>query len=401
MTKVTVTDKDGASTSQSLSDQVWVYDPSQDYSIPGYNIVDLGTLGGTRTIPNALNNLGEAVGVSTTAADTEHAFLWRDGVLIDINPGGGRVGWPGALNDVGLIAGGASGGQMPMWRHETFTGFVSVPRTEFGSWPVRVSESGDVVLNAEGHEWPDAYLVRDGNSIKLGGLHSWANDMNAHEQVVGAYSVKYIGDLAYENHAFLWEDGVLKDLASFASARCPYDERQCTYSEAYDINERGQIVGWAFNGSINRAALWDATDLVPHDLGFGNGSGRAVAINENGQIAGDNYESGEGFFRDGETVVSFGSLGGGKTHVIAMNERGAVVGTSITASGDVHAFVWTRESGMRDLGTGPFGAPGVGAVVVDINDRGDVIGYAVPCPTNYQGYCSAGWSVRAILWRPK
>ena len=27
--------------------------------------------------------LGEAVGVSTTAADTEHAFLWRAGVVID------------------------------------------------------------------------------------------------------------------------------------------------------------------------------------------------------------------------------------------------------------------------------------------------------------------------------
>jgi probable HAF family extracellular repeat protein len=146
-----------------------------------------------------------------------------------------------------------------------------------------------------------------------------------------------------------------------------------------------------------RAVLWNSNDSVPGDLGFGTGSSSAIAINERGQIAGAG--EGEGFFRENGTVTRLGSLGGGGTLVEGMNEQGVVAGTSITAAGDVHAFVWTRTGGMRDLGAGPFGAPGVGTVVVAINDRGDILGYAVPCAVNYQGYCGGQLPVRAILWR--
>jgi probable HAF family extracellular repeat protein len=145
--------------------------------------------------------------------------------------------------------------------------------------------------------------------------------------------------------------------------------------------------------------LWSAKDLVPHDLGFGPSS-RAVAINERGQIAGDTwYQAGEAFFRDNGTVVTLGSLGGGKTRVRGMNEHGDVVGTSVTASGEVHAFVWQRETGMHDLGTGPFGVPNVGSVAVGINDRGDILGYVVPCDVSYDVQCSGWRPMRAVLWR--
>lgn len=408
---VTVTDKDGASASLSLYDPIWVYDPGAAHTVPGYEVLDLGTLGGDRTMPAALNNLGRVVGSSTTAADTEHAFLWRDGVLTDINPPGRVAAAAGAINDAGWIAGRAVGqnpgsfddqGQMPMWRDGVFAGFLIVPRSEFGGSPVKIGGSGNVLLNIYGHETPDAVLVRAGVATKFGGLISisWANDMNSREQVVGAFAIKAIGPQRYENRAFLWEDGVMKDLGSIGTEPCPNSpELPCGYSEAYDINEQGQIVGSAFDGGVQRAVRWDASDLRPRDLGFGTGPSRALAINENGQIAGDSYESGEAFFRENETVVLLGSLGGGRTRVAGMNEQGVVVGTSVTASGEVHAFVWRRATGMRDLGPGPFGVNGVGSVAVAINDRGDVLGYALPCATPYQGRCYTSSPVRAILWR--
>src|SRR2546421_1318741 len=117
-TKVTVTDKDGASSKLSLRNAIWVYDPSANHSVPGYDIVDLGTLGGDVTWPSALNNLGEVVGSSTTAAGTAHAFLWRNGMLTDISPPTQTVGSARIINDAGWIAG-ATGGdnsQLPMWR---------------------------------------------------------------------------------------------------------------------------------------------------------------------------------------------------------------------------------------------------------------------------------------------
>lgn len=396
--KVTATDKDGATSSLQLSRALWVYDPADNHPIPGYEVIDLGTLGGDRTWPAALNNLGEVVGSSTTAGDTSHAFLWRNGVLTDISPPTQTIGWAAVINDAGWITGGGSGGKIPVWRNGVFTGFVSVPSTEYGAWPVRVSSSGDVLVNLEGHEFPDAHLVRGGTVLKLTTGHSAGLDMNSHEQVVGWIGITYIGGSAAETHAFVWDDGVMKDLGTMGTAPCWYaPEVQCGSSTAYGINESGKIVGTAFDGNRMRAVLWNSKDSLPRDLGFGTGSSSAVAINESGQIVGGG--EGEGFFRENGTVTPLGSLGGGAIVVEGLNEHGVVAGTSITASGGVHTFVWTRTGGMHDLGAGPFGAPGVGTVVVDINDRGDILGYAVPCVTNYQGRCSSWGPVRAILWR--
>ena len=396
----TVTDKDGASTTRPVTWGLWVYDSKDVHSIAGYDVIDLGTLGGNRTFPYGLNNRGEVVGSSATAGDTAHAFLWRNGSLTDLSSPGLEVSSAVAINDEGLVAGASRGAQMPIWRDGVLSGFVAVPPAELGAAPVRITAAGDVLLNIEEHEWPRAVLVRNGGvPIVFDGIHSWAHDMTTDDRAVGAVATKYIGNLAYEFHAFLWQDGAQRDLGGLASQPCRDDPAVlCTWSEAFDINEHGQIVGWATDGKFYRAVIWNANDLVPHDLGFGESTSRAVAINENGQIAGDSYEAGEGFFRDGETVIRLGSLGGGKTRVVAMNEHGVVVGTSVTASGDVHAFVWTQASGMRDLGPGPYPAPGVGTVAVAINDRGDILGYEVPCASNYQGRCSAWNPVKAVLW---
>jgi probable HAF family extracellular repeat protein len=402
--KVTVTDKDGATASRSIYTAVWTYDPIANRDVPEYEVIDLGTLGGDRTLPRALNNHGEVVGSSSTATRTEHAFLWRNGALTDLTPAGQYSG-ASAINDAGWIAGRAADerydeeSEVALWQNGIFVGFVSTPAEEFGPSPVKIGETGNVLVNVHGHEWPHAFFVRNGQAIQLSTPFSWANDMNAREQVVGAVTTKSSGALGYEYHAFLWDDGVMKDLGVIGTNPCVnIPEEQCGWSEASDINERGQIVGFSTSQGGSRAVVWDPDNLTPRDLGFGTAPSRATAVNDNGQIAGHSYESGEAFFLDGDQVVTLGSLGGGWTRVAGMNEGGTVAGTTVTASGEVHAFVWSRATGMRDLGSGPFGAPQVGSVAVAINDRGDVLGYAQPCPTNYRGYCYGG-PIRAVLWR--
>src|SRR6266545_1319999 len=51
------------------------------------------------------------------------------------------------------------------------------------------------------------------------------------------------------------------------------------------------------------------------------------------------------------TVTDIGTLGGTFTQAFRINEAGQVIGGSTTSSGDLHAFLWTQERGMIDLGT--------------------------------------------------
>src|SRR5207302_3507687 len=79
--------------------------------------------------------------------------------------------------------------------------------------------------------------------------------------------------------------------------------------------------------------------------------------------------------------IDLGSLGGGESQAVAIDDRGRVVGYSTTATGAQHAFLW-QNGKMTDLGT----LPGVAGtfngveneqfVPTGINDRGQIVGLA-------------------------
>ena len=70
------------------------------------------------------------------------------------------------------------------------------------------------------------------------------------------------------------------------------------------------------------------------------------------------------------TLVSLGTLGGGTSKALAINERGEIVGDSSRADGSTHGFLW-RNGKMADLGVL---AGGDFSSAQGINDRGEIVG---------------------------
>src|SRR5262249_7548063 len=77
--------------------------------LAAYTVTDLGTLGGASSYAFGLNDVGQVVGVAKLANLQEHAFVWDNGVMTDLDPNGmvfgGRASSANSINEAGQIVG--------------------------------------------------------------------------------------------------------------------------------------------------------------------------------------------------------------------------------------------------------------------------------------------------------
>ena len=189
-------------------------------------------------------------------------------------------------------------------------------------------------------------------------------------------------------------------------------------SQAYGINNRGQVVGFAETGYPDstcstpsqrfrfKAVIWgrngEIEELQPLE---GDTVGFAFGINDKGQAVGASGLCSDTIIpplpeitaphavlweKDG-SAHNLGNLGGMSNIASAINNRGDVDGAAQLPDGSVHAFLWTRETGkMHDLGTLPDDFLSVAPCCDTINDRREVVGWSCPGP---RGSC------RAFVWQ--
>jgi probable HAF family extracellular repeat protein len=348
----------------------------------------------------AINDNGQVVGYSTTADGVERAFLWENGSMRAL---GVSSGWSRAqaITNAGKISGLTTGHITPqafVWDKGVTTLLGSA--VDNGVIVIGMTASRVLTSTDDWEHAPRSAVWQDGawqrvEGVGYGGF-AVARGMNGLGQIVGAAPVdETAGDKIF--HPFVWENGVMRDLGVLSDYPCGNNpNKKCGDGWAVDLNSNGDIVGYSSGLSQQgHAVLWPRAGAI-RDLGLG----RAVAINETGEVAGDAdwAGTGNGFFWRQGSVTTLPSLGGNRTFVVDLNDLSMVLGSSLTAEGKPHVFVWTPgRTALLDLGAGP-SADQAGAVA--INARGDIIGST--CDKNAVWLCA--WpedGSRAILWRAK
>lgn len=297
-----------------------------------YNVTDLGTLGGGFSTVSDINNAGQVVGMSALESGSYRAFIWDSIVgMQNIGTLGGGYSYAHGINSYGQVAGTSytSDGKIHGFFHE-----ISDPMLDIGTLggnyahPYSINDAGQIVGESykdnQGTDERYAFLWDKTNGMQqismlggngsrgasinnlgqvagqsitadniathavfwtsnegvrdlgtLGGQHSLANSINEYGQVVG------VSETGSGNQAYIWDSINGMQKIAFPS--------NITYSEALDINNNAQVVGYTQNGKAE-AFVWDQNNGVLNLNDLIDDSNWhltiAKAINDNGQIVG-------------------------------------------------------------------------------------------------------------------
>ncbi|MCG3125472.1 MAG: hypothetical protein CHACPFDD_00295 [Phycisphaerae bacterium] len=264
---------------------------------------------GGDSLPEAINDAGEATGDSLNWDFHLHAFYWRPGEQMrDLGdlPGGRSSSHGYDINELGHICGTSSssqGGEAFLWTPEA--GMIGL---------------GDL----------------PGESFSSRGL-----GMNDNDDVVG-YSQTFGGE-----RPFLWTE-------AHGMEMLPTLTVGGTNTSAWAINNKGEVVG---TGESERALMegfiWDRENGI-RPLGFASKNQLiigAIAINEHSQVACQTSDL-QGCLWDpveGPTLTGF--LPGNHQRIVpyGLNDHGVMVGGGQTDLDVFIAFIWDKQHGLRNL----------------------------------------------------
>jgi len=297
-----------------------------------YRLVRFDTFNGTA---HGINNRGQVVGDHVDANGFTAPFLWQDGTLrtLDVLPDG-QFAVAYDINNRGQIAGtGNSGfeGRAILWENGQPINLGTLPGGDhseaygINNRGVIVGVSTDSTFGSRPAMWVNGEVVDLGTPA---GDAGFALDVNERGQAVG-YLMPPAD--ALQTRAALWDDGGVIDLGTL-----PGD----SFSVAYGINNRGQVVGISGNqpDSTQRAFIWDngvMSEIAPPS---GYRFAGAFDISDGGRIVGE----------IGNTIPIAAVYDRGTWSILPSNDGQASFALAINGRGDAAGFadsgpsLWVR-----------------------------------------------------------
>lgn len=350
-------------------------------AVPSYRLMVLGSLGGTASSGNSINDQGIVTGNSNLPGDQATvATLWRDGQTLSLGTLGGAnsaVEWPQKATD-GYVYGIA----------ETAT--VN-PSGE--AWSCSAFFPTTTYHECEAFVWHDGVMHA---LPTFGGPDGFAAGSNSRGQVVGWAEDSYhdptcVSPQVYQFRAALWNGhtGALTELPPL-----PGDAT----SAATDINDRGVAVGisgscdvavgaysaahvvkWVHGTPVELPTLGAPAWNTPNAI---NGRGEVVGFVNQAGTEGDAFDPVAVDWAPSGALQVLGVLpGGALSEALGVNGAGEVVGESCTASFACSGFV-VDHGEMYDLQDLVAGAPGIQIISAnDVNNRGQITGQAYDAAT--------------------
>lgn len=226
-------------------------------AVPMYTVVDLGTLGGSMSYAQAINNSGQITGASSLTGDPTdslgnpifHTFLYRNRQMADLGTLGGDSSFGNAINDFGRVVGDS---------------FLPGNPMAYGSF----ARHG-VLYNGN---------IKAGLGSLGGSFGSSATGINNSGQVVGQADLPD-GRL----RGFFYDSGVMQEIPTPAS----------DYTVAYAINNNGLIVGTMIphgstiqNAFTYNSRLSDPNQRLRNIGTLGGNFAQAISVNDSGWIVG-------------------------------------------------------------------------------------------------------------------
>lgn len=274
---------------------------------PGYIAIDLGTLGGAKSMALGINKNNEVVGAAQTADGLWHGFIWANG----------------QMNDLGVLPG----------FDESYAQSVNITRQVVGR---SLTIDG---LSSRAFAWSGGVRTDLGT---LGGDGAKAFGINGARHAVGT---SQLGNGQWR--AFVWRNNQMINLGALPGH---------VASGALAITDSGLITGWSEDSGGHRVAVYWTNDQIHEIASLGGMNAEATAGNRNDVVVGfgdTGNEETHAFMLEAGLLTDLGTFPvGGDSHAYSINILREAVGDAfLPGAGETQAVLWKPGRAIQNINT--------------------------------------------------